>query len=127
MISSIAIGITLALQLVVLSPVAFAQQQQTQQESCNCVVFRLDDIQDYWLTNAQMTILDLFEEKNATLSGGVIVNLFGDDIPIVDKVIEANQEGRLELGIHGWDHVDYTKLSPEEQNSTYSTCQIQTI
>ncbi|TBR24445.1 MAG: hypothetical protein EPO63_03895, partial [Candidatus Nitrosotenuis sp.] len=47
--------------------------------NCNCVAFRLDDVQDYFLNGAQIDILNTFEQKQASLTIGIIANVFGDD------------------------------------------------
>ncbi|MBI1828104.1 MAG: hypothetical protein HYR87_01290 [Thaumarchaeota archaeon] len=51
-------------------------------ESCHCVAFRLDDIQDYWLNKVQTAIVDTFQEKNASLTIGIIGNSFGGDVKL---------------------------------------------
>src|SRR4029079_8612159 len=82
---------------------------------CNCIVFRLDDIQDYWLNSVQSAVMDLFLSKGQNLSLGLITHAIGNDSKIVDK-IEAGLNKRLfELDVHGWDHVNYSKLSQNEQ------------
>jgi peptidoglycan/xylan/chitin deacetylase (PgdA/CDA1 family) len=86
--------------------------------SCNCVVFRMDDIQDNYVDNAQIAAMNLFLSKNQPLSLAIIMNEIGEDLRIVGKVGEGSQTGLFELAIHGWDHVDYTKLSESEQKST---------
>jgi peptidoglycan/xylan/chitin deacetylase (PgdA/CDA1 family) len=86
--------------------------------SCNCVVFRMDDIQDNYVDNAQIAAMNLFISKSQPLSLALIMNEIGQDLKITGKVGEGNQIGLFELGIHGWDHVDYTKLSESEQKST---------
>ena len=30
-------------------------------ETCNCVAFRLDDVQDYWLNDVQIDIMKKFQ------------------------------------------------------------------
>lgn len=85
---------------------------------CECVVFRMDDIQDTFVNNAQIEALNLFISKSKPLSLGLIMNDTGNDLRIIGKVGQGSQIGLFELGLHGWDHVDYTKLSKEEQKST---------
>src|SRR5256885_9260929 len=51
--------------------------------SCQCVAFRLDDIQDYWLHSAQTKIIVTFQEKNASLTIGIIGNNIGQDPNII--------------------------------------------
>lgn len=85
---------------------------------CNCVVFRMDDIQDFWLNHGQVTPLDLFLSKNQSLTVGVIMNYTGNDSKVVGKVREGVQKGLFELALHGWNHVDYTKLNEKDQADT---------
>jgi peptidoglycan/xylan/chitin deacetylase (PgdA/CDA1 family) len=88
---------------------------------CKCVVFRMDDIQDYWIDNAQIAAMNLFISKNQSLSLGLIMNITGKDGRLIGKIAEGSQRGLFELGLHGWDHVDYTTLSEEQQRSTLHT------
>jgi peptidoglycan/xylan/chitin deacetylase (PgdA/CDA1 family) len=85
---------------------------------CNCVVFRLDDIQGRWIESAQLAPMNLFILKNQSLTLGLIMNLIGNDTKVVDKVHEGQQKGLFELALHGWNHVNYTKLSELEQKET---------
>jgi peptidoglycan/xylan/chitin deacetylase (PgdA/CDA1 family) len=38
-------------------------------------------------------------------------------LELLGRVGEGSEKGLFELGLHGWDHVDYTKLSESEQES----------
>lgn len=90
-------------------------------KQCNCVILRADDIQDYWMQKPQVALLDVFIEKSAPLSVGLVMNHFGSDATVVNKV---KQGGSLfEYDIHGWDHVDYTTLSAHQQEETISQAQ----
>ncbi|MFQ5440261.1 MAG: polysaccharide deacetylase family protein [Nitrosopumilaceae archaeon] len=90
---------------------------------CNCVVFRLDDIQDYWLSDVQVAVMDQFVQKNQFLSVGPIVGLFGADANVVDKAIAGYNSGLFEINVHGWDHVDYSTLNLATQTSTLQDAQ----
>lgn len=95
--------------------------QQQPSLRCNCVILRADDIQDYWEQKPQVALLDIFISKSVPLSVGLVMNHFGSDPVIVDKV---KQGGLLfEYDIHGWDHVDYTTLSAREQEESISKAQ----
>jgi peptidoglycan/xylan/chitin deacetylase (PgdA/CDA1 family) len=83
--------------------------------ACNCVIFRMDDVQDYWIEPAQIAAMNLFMSKNQSLSLGLIMNVIGNDSKIINKVGEGYQKGLFELALHGWNHVDYTKLTEQEQ------------
>lgn len=102
------------------SQIVFPQEEteSSPQTSCNCVAFRMDDVQDYFVDAAQMAAMEIFISKDQPLSLALIMNYIGNDSTIVDKVLEGSKMGIFELGIHGWNHVDYTKLSASEQNKT---------
>jgi peptidoglycan/xylan/chitin deacetylase (PgdA/CDA1 family) len=85
---------------------------------CKCVVFRMDDIQDYWIESGQIAPMNLFILKNQSLSLGLIMHDIGNDPKIVNKVSEGVHKGLFELAIHGWDHIDYTKLSEQDQKKS---------
>ena len=110
--------ILLVVTLSLIPTTAFSQMTIRKITDCNCVVFRLDDIQDGWIDSGQITLMDLFLSKHLPLSLGLIMNDIGNDPDIVDKVREGSQTGLFELALHGWDHVDYTKLSERVQEST---------
>ena len=96
-----------------------AQITQTENHSmCNCVIFRLDDVQDTWLHSAQTQIMNLFISKDQSLSVGIIMNETGNDQMILQKIKEGQSKGLFEMAIHGLNHVDYTKLSEQEQKKT---------
>src|SRR5690349_13140078 len=58
---------------------------------CNCVVFRMDDIQDKWIEQGQLVPMDLFISKNQSLSLGLIMHVVGNDSKIINKVREGYQ------------------------------------
>jgi len=86
--------------------------------SCNCVVFRLDDVQDYWLNSVQNQIMDVFLNHSQMLSEGLIMHTVGNDSKILQKVKQGIQKGLFELDVHGWDNIDYTNLSEREQSDS---------
>jgi peptidoglycan/xylan/chitin deacetylase (PgdA/CDA1 family) len=86
--------------------------------SCNCVVFRIDDIQNYYASDAQIAAMNLFMSMGQPLSLGIIMNGTREDLEIIEEVAEGAKNGLFELGIHGWNHEDFTYLSESEQKST---------
>ena len=90
----------------------------TAKSNCNCVVFRMDDLQDYWLKSAQLATMNQFISRNQSLTVGIIMKDTGNDTEIVNKVKEGSDSGLFELAVHGWNHTDYTKLSEEEQRKS---------
>ena len=89
--------------------------------ACNCVILRLDDIQDHYHDKAQLAIMNELISKNVPVSMGIIMHNFGNnDSDILDKVIEGYKKGLFELSLHGWDHVDYKNLSEAAQQESLS-------
>ncbi len=85
--------------------------------SCQCVAFRLDDIQDYWLDSVQTKIIDTFQQKNASLTIGIIGNHIGLDSKLTNDIkSKLGKTPQLELANHGWNHEDFTQFSRDEQN-----------
>ena len=88
----------------------------TAHSSCNCVVFRMDDIQDYWIRSAQLAIMNQSLAKNQSLTLGIIMNALGNDSEIVNKIKQGNNSsGPFELAVHGWNHTNYINLTEDEQ------------
>ncbi len=83
--------------------------------SCNCISFRLDDVQDYWLADAQIEIINLFAEKKVPLSVGVIGNLIGGDERIVSVLKENLENNNIEIVNHSWNNDALTNFDKKIQ------------
>lgn len=84
--------------------------------SCNCVAFRLDDIQDYWLEDTQIELINIFYERETPLTLGVLGKNFGNDEKLIsefNKMVLKNPS--FEIANHGWEHEDFTELSESDQ------------
>jgi len=70
------------------------------------VTFRLDDLQDYWLTTVQQDIMNVFKNRSLPFTGCVIANSFGTDPSIVDYVKAAVLDPSWDFLVvnHGWNH-----------------------
>ena len=88
------------------------------QGPCKCVVFRLDDVNSDFLTKVQINLMDQFISQNQSISLGLIMHRIDPASAVVEKVKEGKQKALFELDLHGWDHVDYSQLSKEEQLGT---------
>ena len=84
-------------------------------ETCNCVAFRFDDVQDYWLNDVQIQFMDVFVEKEIPLTVGIIADSFGDDIKLFNFVND-NHENNFEIASHGMGNIPFTEFSKEEQD-----------
>lgn len=62
--------------------------------------------------------MDKFVETNEELNVGAVMNFIGTDPSVVNKVAQGIQSGKFEIVSHGWNHVDYTGLTRQQQQST---------
>lgn len=90
---------------------------QFEWETCNCIAFRLDDIQDYYISNAQKAVVDLFREFELPLTIGVIGNKIGQDATMVNYLREAMWDPNFEMEIsnHGFNHESFPSFTLEQQ------------
>src|SRR5574342_666699 len=104
--------------IIILVMAVVSSQAYATSDSCRCVAFRFDDIQDYFLNNSQKQVIDTFQQKNASLTIGIIGNYFGNDKTLVDliKIRLQNNNSELEVANHGWNHEDFTSFNKTAQS-----------
>ncbi len=87
-------------------------------KSCHCVAFRFDDVQDYYLNRVQIAVMDTFQQKNSSLTIGLIGNYFGNDTLLLSyiKTKIHNGSSELEIANHGWNHEDFTTFNKSRQS-----------
>jgi peptidoglycan/xylan/chitin deacetylase (PgdA/CDA1 family) len=92
--------------------------QETEIESCNCVSFRLEDVQDYWLNDVQIKIMEIFIENETPLTIGIIADAFGNDPKITEFVRQniENEKGNLQVATKGIGLTSFTNYDKNEQN-----------
>ena len=105
----------------VIEPIEQTSEKKTDSQldfkSCDCVAFRFSPIQDYWLNNVQIGILDTFTQREAPVTIGILGNLFGSDTKIVNYLKNSLSKNNLiEVASNGWVYEDITELTAEEQN-----------
>ena len=84
--------------------------------SCNCVAFRFDDVQDYWLNDVQIAYVNTFADKNIPLTVGIITDSFGNDQKITNVIKDATSKNKLEIASQGVGNKPYTDFSKQEQD-----------
>jgi peptidoglycan/xylan/chitin deacetylase (PgdA/CDA1 family) len=88
-----------------------------------CVIFRIDDVSDSHASSS-IAVMKLFLAENKPLTLGIVMNHTGRNPALVEKILEGKNKGLFELALHGYDHVYYNKLSPQEQlNQLYDANQ----
>ena len=89
-------------------------------QSCNCVAFRLDDIQGYWLNNAQIAVIEEFHSNKIPLTIGIIGGekfQFGKDPKITDYIKNKIAENStISIANHGWIHENFTNFEKNSQS-----------
>lgn len=112
--STLALTSVLLLFFICIIPNSFLQLGY----SCQCVAFRLDDIQDYYLAEVNMQIMKVFLEKNSSLNLGIVGNLFGQDERLVSFIRNQinNENPLLAVSNHGWNHEDFRSFSKDNQS-----------
>ena len=93
-------------------------EQQVDYLNCNCVAFRFVTLQDYWLDDVQAAVLNTFFIKGATVTAGIIGNLFGNDLKLVDTIkssLEINDQS-IEIANNGWNYEDFSNLGMQDQS-----------
>src|SRR5438093_10256938 len=94
--------------------------------SCNCVAFRLDDVQDDYLTKPQIGVMNVFKERNLSLTVGVIGHDTGKGEKLVSSYMKeriANGSNKtpkdaIEIANHSWDHEHFQTLTIDEQSDS---------
>ena len=99
----------------------FSNLTATAYAPCNCVIFRLDDIEDQGNSDVpNNAIMQHFISQNHKLSTEIIVNNVGNaGTPdrIVQTVKQGYDAGLFELGIHGFNHIHHSQLTEYEQST----------
>jgi len=85
--------------------------------SCDCVAFRFDNVQDYWLNDVQIAYVDTFVEKNIPLTVAIIADSFGNDQKITNVIKDATSKNQLKIASQGVGNAPFTDFSKEEQNN----------
>src|SRR5207244_2015673 len=71
----------------------------------------------YSYSDIKRTVMDQFITKHQNFVLAIVLNHFGKDQNLVDKVGEGFSKGLFELTIHGWDHVKFPLYSLEQQKA----------
>ena len=85
--------------------------------SCQCVAFRLDDIQDYWLNDVQINLINLFSQNKIPLTVGIIANSFGEDKAITEAIKNNLKKDEITIANHGLDSTPFTLFDKNKQES----------
>ena len=87
-------------------------------DNCNCVAFRLDDVQDFWLNDVQIQVIKLFQTKKIPLTIGIIASNFGEDAKLTEFLVDSVErpDSKLEVANHGLGSEGMTNYDYNKQN-----------
>ncbi len=86
--------------------------------SCNCIAFRLDDVQDYFVRSAQIDLISMFIEEEVSLTIGAIGGFLKDDEDFIQFLNDSVKTGLIEVANHGWTHIEHSKMSLDDQRNS---------
>jgi peptidoglycan/xylan/chitin deacetylase (PgdA/CDA1 family) len=89
--------------------------ESIQIESCNCIAFRFDDVQDYWLNDVQIQYMNVFVEKEIPFTAGIIANSFGEDAKMFEFINQ--NKNNFEIASHGVGNTPFTEFTKDEQDT----------
>jgi len=89
-------------------------------QTCNCVAFRLSNVQDYYLTLGQEMVAGSLAQFGFTFTAGIIGADYGADSNLVGFMqgIFSNTTLNPEVACNGYDGESYFSLPANEQQST---------
>ncbi|HUT05675.1 MAG TPA: polysaccharide deacetylase family protein, partial [Nitrosopumilaceae archaeon] len=90
--------------------------QKSLKLSCNCVAFQINDIQDFWLNDVQIELLDKFSQSNFPVTIGVITSVIGGDPKLLEIIKIGIKNNQLEIANHSSDNIPITTYDKKEQN-----------
>jgi hypothetical protein len=89
--------------------------------ACNCVIFAMDDMQDYGFNNVQLATMDYFISKNLPFTASIVVSGLANssNLKVFHKIEEGIDKKLFEIAIHGYRHINHSILTKEEQEDDF--------
>lgn len=85
-------------------------------DSCSCIAFRFDDVQNGWLSFVQLEIIQKFRGQNIPLTIGIMGNELRGYMATYVKEITNEANSTIEIANHGWLHEDFTTIDKKTQS-----------
>jgi peptidoglycan/xylan/chitin deacetylase (PgdA/CDA1 family) len=88
--------------------------------NCNCVAFKIVNVEDYWLNDVQNNLISTFSDNEIPVTVSILGKFFGADPKVVDFLKQKIQDknNQLTVAIGGWESADHSLYSTEEQSSS---------
>lgn len=81
----------------------------------NNVAYRIDDVQDFWVRDEQIALLNLFIITNTSLTVGMVSGSIGDDYEIVETLQKGYGKNLFEFAYHGFGNENHSQMNYSEQ------------
>jgi peptidoglycan/xylan/chitin deacetylase (PgdA/CDA1 family) len=94
------------------------EETQKPKPSCNCIAFRLDNIQDFWLNDVQNEIIQTFDQSKIPLTITIIGKFTGDDPKTVNTLKAVANKSGIKIANRGWEYIDHTGFDKERQKAS---------
>jgi peptidoglycan/xylan/chitin deacetylase (PgdA/CDA1 family) len=106
------------------APAATPVVNQTQNQSMaktkpGYIIFRMDDLQDYFAGKGSIAAMNIFMKRGLPLLLGTEPDATGKDLALVNKTKEGIKKGLFEIGLHG--AKDYGKMTLQKQTNNIKT------
>lgn len=88
------------------------------------LTFKMDDVQDFWQSEKQRSILSLHIRNKIPIKIAVIAGIFGQDAYLMETIKEGISKGVVEVQNHGWDVMRIKNRSYLEQLQNISNANL---
>jgi peptidoglycan/xylan/chitin deacetylase (PgdA/CDA1 family) len=100
-------------------PIVIDDRNKPIDKNCNCIAFKIDNVQDFWINDVQNEMIDTFSKNNVPVSISVIGKFFGTDPKAVDFLKQKIKDhDNISVAIRGWEYVDHSSYGLEEQSAS---------
>jgi len=100
-------------------PIIIDDRNKPVEKNCNCIAFKIDNLQDYWINDVQNEVINIFSTKNAPVTVSVIGKFFGTDPKVVDFLKQKIKDDKdISVAIRGWEYIDHSTYGLQEQSDS---------
>jgi peptidoglycan/xylan/chitin deacetylase (PgdA/CDA1 family) len=100
-------------------PIVIDERNKPSFKDCNCVAFKIDNVQDFWINDVQNEVIETFSKKDSPVTVSLIGKFFGTDPKLIDflkQKIKDKQE--ISFAIRGWEVNDHSQFNLQEQSES---------
>jgi peptidoglycan/xylan/chitin deacetylase (PgdA/CDA1 family) len=89
--------------------------------ACSCVIFAMDDIEDYGFNKVQLATMDYFISMNLPFTASIIASQLANssNLEVFHKIEDGIDKKLFEIAIHGYRHINHTLLTKDEQEDDF--------